>query len=235
MGHIIADVLFLVVGIGIVLICAKRGFLKSVIHFLKTILAFVFAYLFGSKLGQFLCDRFIGGAVRDWVYGKLDAVYQQAAGAVNTESVMDAFPDFLISDNVKAQIEAAEGSGEQMVNSLTHSIATPAATVISNIIGYIGVFLISLVVLWVAAVVLTKLIDHIGFLHTLNVILGAVLGLLIALTLLFVAASVIKFISADSALYSESVIVKFFGDSVLLEKLKFLNIGNAWFADLLGK
>ena len=103
---------------------------------------------------------------------------------------------------------------------------TPAATVISNILGYIGVFVISLVLLWVAAIVLTKLVERITFLHRINTALGALLGLLIAVTLLFVAASVIKFISAESELYTGSVIVKFFGDSALLEKLKFLNIGN---------
>jgi uncharacterized membrane protein required for colicin V production len=226
MGHVIADILFLVVGVGLVLVCAKRGFLKSAIHFLKTVLAFVFAYLFGSKLGQFLCDKFIAAPVREWVYGRLEGLYTQAASSVNAEAIASEFPDFLLSDEIKANLSAAEGSGEELLNTMTDSIATPAATVISNILGYIGVFVISLVLLWVAAIVLTKLVERITFLHRINTALGALLGLLIAVTLLFVAASVIKFISAESELYTGSVIVKFFGDSALLEKLKFLNIGN---------
>lgn len=226
MGHVIADILFLVVGVGLVLVCAKRGFLKSAIHFLKTVLAFVFAYLFGSKLGQFLCDKFIAAPVREWVYGKLEGLYTQAASSVNVDAIAAEFPDFLLSDEIKANLSAAEGSGEELLNTMTDSIATPAATVISNILGYIGVFVISLVLLWVAAIILTKLVERITFLHRINTALGAVLGLLIAVTLLFVAASVIKFISAESELYTESVIVKFFGNSALLEKLKFLNIGN---------
>lgn len=226
MGHVIADILFLVVGVGLVLVCAKRGFLKSAIHFLKTVLAFVFAYLFGSKLGQFLCDKFIAAPVREWVYGRLEGLYTQAASSVNAEAIASEFPDFLLSDEIKENLSAAEGSGEELLNTMTDSIATPAATVISNILGYIGVFVISLVLLWVAAIVLTKLVERITFLHRINTALGALLGLLIAVTLLFVAASVIKFISAESELYTGSVIVKFFGDSALLEKLKFLNIGN---------
>ena len=226
MGHVIADILFLVVGVGLDLVCAKRGFLKSAIHFLKTVLAFVFAYLFGSKLGQFLCDKFIAAPVREWVYGKLEGLYTQAANSVNADAIAAEFPDFLLSDEIKANLSAAEGSGEELLNTMTDSIATPAATVISNILGYIGVFVISLVLLWVAAIILTKLVERITFLHRINTALGAVLGLLIAVTLLFVAASVIKFISAESELYTESVIVKFFGNSALLEKLKFLNIGN---------
>ena len=226
MGYVIADILFLVVGVGLVLVCAKRGFLKSAIHFLKTVLAFVFAYLFGSKFGQFLCDKFIAAPVREWVYGKLEGLYAQAASSVNAEAIASEFPDFLLSEEIKANLSAAEGSGEELINTMTDSIAMPAATVISNILGYIGVFVISLVLLWVAAIILTKLVERIAFLHRINTALGALLGLLIAVTLLFVAASVIKFVSAESSFYTQSVIVKFFGESALLEKLKFLNIGN---------
>ena len=71
MGHILADIIFLIFGIAIILICAKRGFLKSVIHFFKTILAFVIAYFLESRLAQFLCDNWIGGAVRNFIFDKI--------------------------------------------------------------------------------------------------------------------------------------------------------------------
>ncbi|MBQ7347893.1 MAG: CvpA family protein [Clostridia bacterium] len=229
MGHMIADVIFLLVGIALIFACAKRGFLKSVVHFLKTILALVAAYFFGTKLGAFLCDKFIGGAVRDFVYDKLHTMYKNAAENFNAESIFTELPAFLKTEEIKAGITAAEGSGEQLVTSVTDSIASPIATVISNIFGYIGVFLITLVVLWIGAILLDKLIDHIGILDRLNTVLGAVLGFLIAIVLLFVAASVIKFFWAESAIYADSVIVKFFGESSLLEKIKFLDVRAGWF------
>lgn len=225
MGHLIADIVFLVVGVGLILVCAKRGLIKSAIHFGKTLLAFVFAYLFGSKLGQFVCDKWISAPVHDWVRGKLEGLYQQTSDGLNAEKITEAFPDFVMTDEVRASLQNASGSGEQLVEDMTSKIATPAANVISNIIGYLGVFLISLVLLWVVAAVLTKLIEHIGILNTLNTVLGGVLGLLIALILLFVAASVIRFLFAESPFYTDSVIVKFFGESKLLEGMKFLNFG----------
>lgn len=225
MGHLFADLLFLVVGIGLILVCAKRGLIKSAIHFCKTLLAFVFAYLFGSKLGQFISDKWISAPVHDWVYGKLEGMHRQTADGLSVERIAESFPDFVMSDEVKASLQSANGSGEQLLNDMTDTIATPAATVISNIIGYLAVFLISLVLLWVAAALLTKLIEHIAFLNTLNTVLGGVLGLLIALVLLFVAASVLRFLFGDSPLYTDSVIVKLFGESKLLEGLKFLNFG----------
>ncbi len=223
MGYII-DFIFILVGLALILACAKRGLIKSAIHFCKTILAFVFAYLFGSKLGQLVCEKWILSPVRDWVYGKLEGLYAQAADGVSVESIASAFPDFVISDEVKASLQNANGSGEVLLNDMTDAIATPAATVISNVIGYVGVFLISIVLLSLAALLLTKLVEHISFLNTVNTVLGGVLGLLIALTLLFVAASAIKFVAGSTAWYTNSVIVKAFGDSKLLEGLKFLNI-----------
>ncbi len=222
MGHII-DFIFVLVGLALILTCAKRGLIKSAIHFGKTILSFVFAYLFGSKLGQLVCEKWISAPVHDWVYGKLEGLYAQQADSMNVESITSAFPDFVMSEEVKANLQSASGSGEQLLSDMTDAIATPAATVISNVIGYVGVFLISIVLLSLAALLLTKLVEHISFLHTVNTVLGGVLGLLIALTVLFVAASAIKFVAGSSALYADSVIVKFFGDSKLLESLKFLN------------
>ena len=225
MGHLIADILFLAVGVGLILVCAKRGLLKSAIHFCKTLLAFVFAYLFGSKLGQFICEKWISAPVHDWVRGKLDGIYQQTADGLSAEKLAEAFPDFVMTDEVKASLQNANGSGEQLLDEMTSTIATPAASVISNIIGYVGVFLISIVLLWIAAVILTKLIEHIGFLHTVNTVLGGVLGFLVALIVLFVAASVIRFLFGDTPLYTDSLIVKLFGESKLLEHLKFLDFG----------
>ena len=225
MGHLIADILFLAVGVGLILVCAKRGLIKSAIHFCKTLLAFVFAYLFGSKLGRFVCEKWISAPVHDWVHGKLEGIYQQTADGMNVDKLTEAFPDFVMTEEVKASLQNANGSGEQLIDEMTSTIATPAANVISNIIGYVGVFLISLVLLWVAAAILTKLVEHIGFLHTVNTVLGGVLGLLIALIVLFVAASVIRFLFDETPLYTDSLIVKFFGESKLLEGLKFLDFG----------
>ena len=222
MGYII-DFIFVLVGLALILTCAKRGLIKSAIHFGKTILAFVFAYLFGSKLGQLVCEKWISAPVYDWVHGKLEGLYASAAEGFNVESITSAFPDFVMSEDVKASLQSTSGSGEQLLNDMTDAIATPAATVISNVIGYVGVFLISIILLSIAALLLTKLVEHISFLNTVNTVLGGILGLLIAVTVLFVAASAIKFVAGSTEWYTNSLIVKLLGDSKLLESLKFLN------------
>ena len=233
MGNWIFDLLFVLIAAVLIFACAKRGFIKSIIHFFKTLLAFVAAYLFGGQLAAFLCDHWIGGAVRGFVYGKIDAIYQGAAGSLDADAVIESMPSFLITEEVQAQLHAAQGSGEMLVNSMTDSISAPIASLFSNVLGYLLTFVIALIVLWIAAALLTKLVEHISLLHTLNVVLGCVLGLLIAVTVLLVLSSIIKFFFADSALYTESVVVKFFGESFLLKTLRFLDVGSTWFAELL--
>ena len=233
-GNAIADLIFLIVGVVIVLICAKRGFLKSAIHFLKTVLAFVIAYFWGGKLAQFLSERWIFGSVYNFVYDKINGIYQSTAGQMDAQAVIDSLPSFLMTEEMQAKIHAAQGSGEELVFEMTNSVSQPIASLFSNILGYIGVFILALIGLWILAAVLDKVVSHFDVLHSLNTLLGAVLGLLIAFTVLLATASLMKVFFANSYVYTESILVKFLGDGGLLSGLKFLDVGGSWFAELLG-
>lgn len=220
----IVDILFLLLTAVITFSCAKRGFIKSVVHFLKTILSFVFAYLFGGQLGIFLHDKFIAAPIREAVFEKINGLYTSATAGFSAEKVMEELPSFMMTEEIKAKLMAAEGTGEQLVNTMTDSVATPVATALSNVLGYIGVFVISMLALWLVAALVTKLIEHNRSLGVVNRILGIALGLLISLTVLSVAASVLKFFFAGDSLYANSVIVKALGDSALLDYIKFLDV-----------
>ncbi len=231
--HILFDILFLAIGGFIIFNCYRRGFLKSVLHSLKTILAFVFAYFFGTMLGSVICEKLVGPPVREWVYGKLEALYASTAGSIDAESALAEFPSFLVNDDICEKLNGLQGSGDELLNTMTDSIANPAATVISNILGYIGVFVISLVLLWVAAVILTKIVERITLLDRINKILGAVLGLLIALAVMFAIASVMKLFFGGSALYTDTLLIEAFGNSSILDVLRFLNIGDTMLSGLI--
>jgi len=153
MGPLIADIALSGIALLSVLIGAKRGFIKTVIHYLKFVLAVAAAYALG-----------------------------------------DRFPN--------------------------------------PIVGYVAVFLTTLILLWLVAILLTKTIEHIPLLGGLNSILGAVLGGVIAVTLLLIVASTVKALWGDTAFYTDSVILRFLGDSSLLEKMKFLDIGKAYLSRL---
>ncbi len=222
MSHVIVDIVLIAVGLLIVLLYARRGFLKSLIHSMKTVLAFVIAYFLGGKLATLLADAFVSSAVRESVYKKVSSLY--ASGVAGADELGASFPSFMINEDVRARLDAATGSGEEWINTVTDAIAAPMTDVISTVIGYIAVFVISLIGLWILAAVLNRVIEYIAVLNFANILLGGILGLLLALALLFVVGSTVKFFAADTAFYAESTVLKFFGDFELPDALQFLDI-----------
>ncbi len=230
---LILDILFVVIAVIVVAVHAKRGFIKSLISSCKLLLAFALAYLLGGQVAGLFQSNLIGPPIHDWVYDKVDGIYEGIGNSLNVEDIAAQFPEFLMTDEVRDTIAnvTSEESGEAMVESITTGIADPVSWLISNIIGYLLTFVVSLIVLSLLAMLLNAVVDHIPLIGALNHVLGGLWGALLGLVLLFVAASIVKvFLSADD--YAASTVVRFFGDSAVLEVMQFLNVGSAWFAQL---
>ncbi len=221
---VVVDLLLLAIGVIIVILYAKRGFLKSLIHSMKTILAFVAANAFGGKLADLLSDAFIGAAVRKPVFKKVNSVFSEATESVALDEITTSFPSFIMKDDVKEKINSLEESGETLVNNVTDAIANPIANVISTVVGYILVFAISLVVLWILAIVLTKVVDHIKMLRTANILLGVLMGVILSCVLFFVVGTTFRFFAGDSEFYTQTVLLRAFGDARLPAFLRFMDI-----------
>lgn len=228
---LVLDIVFALIGIIFIAVGIKKGFIKSLIQSAKLLLAIVAAYFLGSQVGLILKDKFIFKPVYDFVFDKVNGLYLDATSSLNPEEVIASFPKFLMNDELKNQITNAtsEESGTALVESVSTSIADPVSGFVSNLLGYVLVFVVALIVLSIVAWLLTKITDKIGFLGTVNRILGGVWGALMGAIVLFMIASVIKLIGAGDPLYTDTVIVKFFGDSALLEAIKILNIGATFF------
>ncbi len=232
MTHLILDILFVAVAVVLIALGAKRGFIKSLIRSAKLLLSVIFAYLLGPQLGLFLKNKFIGTPVYNFVYEKVNGLYLDATSSINMDQITSSFPQFLMTEEVKQQIAGATSteSGEAMVQSVTQGIAEPISGLISNILGYVLVFVLAFVGLTVVAWLLTALSERIQLLGTANHVLGGIWGALNALIILFMAASVIKLFFAQTDFYQQTVVVRFLGDSALLEAIKIFNIGSAWFS-----
>ena len=87
--------------------------------------------------------------------------------------------------------------------------------VICNVIGYVAVFSLAVVLIRFVARFLTGLIEQIKLIGTLNRLLGALLGLLMAFAFLMVIASVFKTFFGGNPIYEDTVVLKFLGERVL--------------------
>ena len=99
---IVADILFVVAGLLTVLICVKRGFFLTLLRFLKLFLAFGAAYLWGGAFGSFLGEKFLNTPIRNWVFGRVNEIYQNTAGGFDVQSALGAVPDFLLTDSLRS-------------------------------------------------------------------------------------------------------------------------------------
>ena len=226
---LILDLLFVVLAAVFIMKGVRKGFIKNLIQSAKLLLAIVAMYFLGSPVAAFLRDKFIFKSVYNSVHGFVNDIYQRSTASMNADEILASFPEFMVNDQVRDEVTSsiadAEKTGAALVESISNNIANPVANVISNILGYILTFVVALIVLSIAAWFLTKLADNVAFFGKANRILGGIWGGLIGIIVLFMLASIVKFFDAEGLIYSKTVIVKFFGESILLEIFKIINIG----------
>ena len=104
---------------------------------------------------------------------------------------------------------------------------------VANFLGYLLFFVLAMIAFRLMESVIAALIKRISLIRKLDILLGALIRMVLSTVLLFVLASVLKYLPATREIYTDSMIVRFFGDSVFLEKIKMLDFGKAWFETLL--
>ncbi len=228
----IFDIVLVVLAAVIIFVCGKRGFIKNVIRAARLILSIVAANLLGPKVAGWFVQNVFGSAIYNGVYGTLNGIYQDAAASLNVESAMEAVPAFLRTAEMEAALANATGSGEELVASMAQSIATPITNLVSNIVGYALVFVAAIILLGIAAKILDGVVSALPIVGTLNTVLGIIWGVLVAGIVLLAVSSVIKVFFANDPFYTESVVIRFFGDSAILEAIKIFDVGSALFKDL---
>lgn len=232
MNHWILDIIFIVAGALIIFINAKRGLFLSLLKFCKLMLSISAAYLWGGALGKWIGSKLLYSPFRSLIYGKVNGVYLASTENFSAEAAQQAIPQFLLTDQVKEKLSSMEEGGEALVNSVTDSVAGGLSNVVGAVIGFVAVFLIAFLTLTVVYFLLKKLKKKFKLVGTVDTLFGALLGLVLTCILFFVASSIIKFFFGSTDTYTESVIVKFFGDATLLEGIRLFNI-NDWLNSIL--
>lgn len=180
------DILFGVLAAIFIVVGVNRGFIKSLIHSAKLLLAIVITYFVAPFTSKFIYNAFVFKPVNNWLTD---------VGA----NVVETLPKFLQPK-------------EDVVGKEVTTIAESVSTIISNIAGYIVTFILAIILLSVLAWLLNKLANRVEFLGTANRVLGGVFGAVMGLFVLFVFAIILKTLDVDGAFYPETVLVKFLGN-----------------------
>ena len=120
MGHLIADVIFVALALVIVLVCAKRGFLKNLIRTFRLVIAAVLTYFLGGRISELLYNNVFGNMIRNFMRPGVQRLYDQAEGILDPTQAISKLPAFLRTEEVETKLNTFVGKWTQGVKGLNN-------------------------------------------------------------------------------------------------------------------
>ena len=182
--NVLLDVILVSIFLLIVIISARRGFIKCIWSLVTVVSAFFLAYTFGPMLGAKLCDRFIYDYVSSYTYESVEKMAQKDADDYDLSAVFDNMPDEFNElldhcgvelDEISLQVSPTMTVTSEELSVIAGSIARPVSATIANIIGVIAVFFASVILISLLGVLL-KLIVKVPVIKSINSFFGMILG-----------------------------------------------------------
>lgn len=183
MGYVLDAVI-----IGVCLICVlvgvQRGFIRSAVHFLGSVIAACLASVLGGAAAHWLFDNFFRNAMVEKISSTLDSLGAGSATAA-VEQILASLPDFLVRALEDAGVTASSVSGEitaqtgQAAVMITNYLA-PVFISFLKVLAVIVLFFLFMIMVRFLASLVGKLLK-LPILGTVDGLLGGIFGFLLAL------------------------------------------------------
>ena len=178
------DIFYILAALFLVIFFAYQGFFSSIFHFGRYIAAAILTYFIGPVFSRFLYNKWIFLWIADPVAEKVENFLNNTVGSVDIEGLVDSLPalvrKFADVEALSAKYGTAVDSFHTVAEDFSAVVASPLASLISNILAYVAVFFVSLLLLMLLFLLLDKFIDSVRPLNNINHFLGAILGILTA-------------------------------------------------------
>ena len=215
--NFLLDIILLGICALIIVISAKRGFFRSMMGLVSKIVALIVAYTFTPALSNFLKENFIMRPVVDSISATIrshlitDGVYDSSKLADLPQSISELLSRYNVDPaDLKETIDGLNTTGEDAIETISRSIASPVVSVISTAAAFLLIFVLTSVVLWIATMIINS-IFKLPVLHTANTVLGIVFGVVTAILIMFVYSAVVSSLVTSLG----SISTKFFGEDVV--------------------
>lgn len=198
----------------------KRGFVKTVAKPVKLILALVIAFSFARGFGE--------GVIYPTIYSPLENMI--------SSFLLENYPDLSVENiselptlikfsatlaGVDLEALAAQNEGATLLDLIVEAIAGPAVSVVSSIIGFVILYAVSRILLWLAVSILASIVEG-GAVGVLNSLLGCVFSLLLSAFSVWALVSVFDFVLNLPAI-ADTAFAKEFTGGYVFRFLKGLN------------
>lgn len=227
---IILDVAVFVFFLIFALVGLKKGFLRSLVGIISTVLAVVAAIYCAPHLVKALENGF---SVCTNLTNKLAETFSETEGAelmFSTENLQTyvtnlGIPAFLAKLIVNLLGDFENTAGQTVGEVLSSSLSG----LIVNAICVVVIFFVVVFLLWLVSKLFTNVLDHIPVLGATNRLLGLLLGVLKALIILYVILMIVGLIPSQTvqSAIDSTVLLKLFRDynlfTFLMTKVPALN------------
>ncbi len=195
--NFLIDIIIITIFLGTCVWGYKNGFIKAFLSCVKNIAAILIASFFSTKLGTIIYDVFLKKVFESFTVDKI-------AGWLGVEPHKNLDIGPLIDAEHSEFFEFLERMGFD-VNTVTDKyfsavnpdeimveyISKPLGHTVSNVIAFVLIFFVSVIVLKLLAILLSKIFSIPG-LNITNKVLGLVFGVVLGLIFAFVFAGVVN-------------------------------------------
>lgn len=184
----ILDIGLVALVVGTIIFHWRRGFIKAILGFGRTLLSVLAAIFLGPKVGAIVAEKVIGDKIANKVYESMASIFDSAAETVDLSQLFEQAPESFVKLIERfgcnlADLEAKYGdmtaATHETLFDLAQTISAPVTTLCSNLIGIVAVFLVTFLFLLLFSGLFQKLFD-LPVLKQINHLLGLILGILIA-------------------------------------------------------
>ncbi len=233
---LIFDIIIAVISFIIIIRNAIRGFIKSFITLMKSVLAIFLAYLFSGPLARKLSEWFFSDLSRGWV--KDIMLGTRKNGGYALYEIFDGIPEWFTKvsfsrgidpDTVQTYFVEENLASVELIDELSIPLGDALSMLISTVIAFVSIFVVIELVLIGVGALLNKL-GKVSVWRIVNFVMGASVGFVVSAVIAWLISITIIFIFDFGSNYypeifnnqiiEESVIVSFFGEHNLFTMAK---------------
>lgn len=201
---LVLDVILVVIFAAFVLTAAKKGFVKTLLELVASILAIVLAYQFSPLVAQGAYDAVVKENLITTIEEQIDEKFDTSTATKKAEVTLDAIPEFMVSlassagvdfNHIKSKIASEKFSSANIATELVEKVAEPIVIGALTILSFMILAIVLLFALKFLANLISKLFNA-PIIGTANKLLGAVLGACKGVVVLIFLCTVLNFIFA---------------------------------------
>lgn len=216
---------------------AARGFIKSFVLLMKSVLAIFLAYLLNAPLARGLSNWFFQDLSRGWVNNLMISTEKEGGGYALFE-IFDGIPEWFTKVTVSQGIDQEmvdyyfvqeNLATKEVVDELTAPLGDELSMLISKVVAFIALFIVLEIILFALGALLNRL-GKLPILKTVNIILGALVGVIISAIVAWLISMAISYVFGFGSNYypdifnneiiEKTIIVEFFSQHNLLDLFK---------------